>query len=775
MNAEEFEEDYPDYDSQIEHIESIPAKHADTVEPSEVLDDDISSSLPFNALYSHQAEALDALSDRKNVCVTTPTSSGKTLVYALHIARKLEEDNNSTALLIYPTKALSRDQESELNNLYDKLGMDVDIGVYDGDSSRDEKRHIRRNSDLIITNFQGLNYYLPYHKKWNRIFQNLTTVVIDEAHTYTGVQGMHVAWIVRRLRRLVEFQYNNAQPLFVLSSATIGNPEKHSQNLVGRSKEFEIISEDGSPRGMRDVMVWNPPSYIDEDDGTLQRRSPHRESTDILSYLASNGKQSLMFAPSRKMTELCAKWSEETLNDDYAGFYDVEPYNAGHRKSDRREVENKLKNGELDAVVSTTALELGIDIGDVDVTIMDGYPGRRASFWQQAGRSGRGTNDALSFLVTRHDSIDQYIVNNPEFLLEEDVESAVVDLSNTNVPELHLLAAANERQLDGMDRIPLNGLFADGYLEDAIRSLKKKNLLKGDFSEGISYNGPSRPESNIDLYGTSDDQYTVTIDMGNDSFELPPADKTRAFRDFHPNAIYMYKGNQYEVTEFDRQRKEIKLEYTEVGYYTQASRTKDIENMVAEESINLSDDVTVKKGTATIKESYSTYTRVYFNKDSRESNLPTGLDEPIELNTEIMWIEYSPEAGTDIADSSAVDGLPGSLHAAEHGIIKMSPTVITADKKDIGGLSTPVHPETNKPTIIVYDGVEGGVGFSHGVYDHLQKLSKRTAELLTQCDCDSSHGCPACTMSTMCGSNNEPMDSRGAVKALKLLHGEAIR
>lgn len=780
MNAEKFEEEYPEYEEQIEHTESIPAKGADTVEPARVLEGSLANQIPFNSLYSHQAEALDSLDERRNVCVTTPTSSGKTLVYALHIARKLEEDEDSTALLIYPTKALSRDQESELNDLYDELGLDVDIGVYDGDSSRDEKRRIRRSSDLIITNFQGLNYYLPYHEKWSRIFRNLSTVVIDEAHTYTGVQGMHVAWIVRRLRRLVEFEYNNAKPLFILSSATIGNPENHAKNLVGRSKEFDVINEDGSPRGRRDVMIWNPPSYVDEEEGTLQRRSPHRESTDILSYLAAENegggrKQTLMFAPSRKMTELCAKWSEETLKNDYSGFYDVEPYNAGHRKDDRREVEDKLKSGELDAVVSTTALELGIDIGDVDATIMDGYPGRRASFWQQAGRSGRGTSDALSFLVTRHDSIDQYIVNNPDFLLEEDVEDAVVDLGNTNVLKVHLLAAANERPLDGMDRIPLNGLFADGNLEEAIAELRSRNLINGDFSTGITYNGSGRPESNIDLYGTSDDQYEIVIDMGNDTFELPPADKTRAFRDFHPNAIYMYKGNQYEVTEFDRQNKRVKLEYTEVGYYTQASRTKEIENMEAEESIELSEQVTIKKGTATIKESYDTYTRVYFNEDRRESNLPTGLDEPIKLNTEIMWIEYSTDAGTDIADSSDIDGLPGSLHAAEHGLIKMSPTVITADKKDIGGLSTAVHHETGKPTIIIYDGVEGGVGFSHGVYDNLGKLSKRTAELLSQCDCNSSHGCPACTMSPMCGSNNEPMDSRGAIKALKLLHGNATR
>jgi DEAD/DEAH box helicase domain-containing protein len=768
MKAEELEDEYPDYEGQIEHIEEIPPQRAETRPVSEVIDSDkISNNLPFEGLFRHQAKSIELLKENNNVCVTTPTSSGKTLVYALDIARKYIQNDSSTALLVYPTKALSRDQEEEISKLYQELGLNIDIGVYDGDSSRDEKRRIRRESNVIITNFQGLNYYLPHHKKWSRIFRNLDTIVVDEAHTYTGVQGIHVSWLMRRLRRISEGLYGS-EPNIILSSATIGNPSEHAKNLTG--EEFKIVSEDGSPRGKRDLVIWNPPSYYDEDKDTLERRSSNRESSDVLSYLINQDVQSLMFAPARKTTELCSKWAEEELEKNYAGFYDVEPYNAGHRKDDRREVETDFKNGDIDGVVSTTALELGIDIGEVDATIMNGYPGRKASFWQQAGRSGRGRQDALSILVARHDSIDQFIVENPEFLLEGEVENAVVDLGNRHILEPHICAAANEIPLKFTRDVA--NYFRKGPIMEAINNLKSKGLIEGDIMDGedVNYTGPSRPESNIDLYSTSDEQFDVYIDAGEDKYELPSVDASRAYREFHPHAIYMYKGNQYEVTSFDREKMEILLEYREVNYYTQSSRSVEVKNLEEEDEKSINDDIKIKKGKATIAESYATYTRVYFDRGDRESNLPTGLNEPIELKTDAIWIEISGEEATNIENASSVDGLAGSLHAAEHSLIKMSPTILTADSKNLGGLSTPYNDKTGKSTIFIYDGIEGGVGFSHEIYDQVSKLSKKTKSLVEECECNSDRGCPACTMSPMCGDNNEPMDTDGACYLLEKLN-----
>lgn len=767
MNFSKMKDEYPDYEGQIEYVKEISPKVSNTTDPSRVLDsDNLISKLPFQSLYKHQAEALETLEKNTNVCVTTPTSSGKTLIYALDIARKYLSNNSSTSLLIYPTKALSRDQEEELSSIYDELDLDIDIGVYDGDSSRSEKRRIRKESNVIITNFQGLNYYIPHHKKWSRIFRNLDTVVMDEAHTYTGIQGIHVAWIVRRLKRIYEDIYNSTSDI-IISSATIGNPEEHSKNLTGES--FEIIDNDGSPRGKRDLIIWNPPSYIDDDTGNLERRSSNKESSDILSFLVSKDIQSLMFVPSRKSTEICAKWTEKDLEDNYAGFFDIEPYNAGHRKDDRREVENKFKSGEIDGVVSTTALELGIDIGNVEATIMNGYPGRKSSFWQQAGRSGRGKSDSLSILTARHNSIDQYIVDNPDFLLDDDVEDAVIDLSNRHILKPHICAAANELPL--RFTLDVANYFSEGPIMDVIEELKSEGFLTGDILEGeeIKYVGSERPESNIDLYSSSSEQFDVYIKSDEDKYQLPSVDLSRAYQEFHPHAIYMYKGNQYEVVDFDKSKKEIYLDYTDAKYYTQSSRTVDIQDLEEQDSKELSDNIKLKKGKAVISESYQTYTRIYFNKSKKESNLPTGLNEPIEFKTDVCWFEINSDIATRIENKSSVDGLAGSLHATEHSLIKMSPTILAAEAKDLGGLSTPAHNLTNRATIFIYDGVEGGVGFSHKIYENIQKLSAKTSKLLQNCECSSDHGCPACTMSPMCGDNNEPMDSKGAIYLLDII------
>lgn len=762
MNIDELEDSFPEYEDQVEHVETVSEQRARAVSPEEVVGEELAQSIPFPSIYSHQAKGLNALADGDDICVTTPTSSGKTLIYALDIARKAKRNSDSTALLVYPTKALSRDQKESLDEIYDELGFEIDIGVYDGDSDRDEKRRIRRESDIIITNFQGLNYYLPHHSKWTRIFRNLETIVVDEAHSYTGIEGMHVAWIFRRLRRIAENVYG-ANPQIVLSSATIGNPEQHSLNLTGR--EVTVIDEDGSPRGSRDILLWNPPSYID-DSGTLSRRSAHRESSDILAHLTANETQTLMFAPSRKMTELCARWTESTLNDDYVDQdrY-IEPYNAGHRKKERRDVEDALKESKADGVVSTTALELGIDIGSVDATLMDGYPGRKASFWQQAGRSGRGRSDALSVLVARHDSIDQYILENPDFLLDGDVENAVIDLSNRAVLKRHVLAAANESELTSADRL----MFGFTRFTESIDDLRTQGLLSGELSDGVRYTGSSRPEAEIDLYATSDTQFSVTVDLGHDSFTLPDVDASRAYRELHPNAIHLHKGQQYKVVDFDRDRREITLEKVNVGYYTQSNRQVEVTDLSETKSYNVDESVTVKRGTATIEETYRTYNKVYFSDGTQDDFLPTGLNEPIKLETDLMWIEFDDKEAHTITAEAAVDGLAGSLHAAEHGLIKMSPTVITADSDDLGGLSIPDHPETGKATVFIYDGVEGGVGFSHAIYDELETLAERTKEQLSTCDCPSDHGCPACTMSPMCGDNNEPMDSVGAQYILQKL------
>lgn len=751
-------------DDQISHQETISSKLPETVNPQTVLENqDLLRKFPHDHLYSHQAKALEELDEGNNVCVTTPTSSGKTLIYGLDIARRWIQDNDSTFLLVYPTKALSRDQEKELKSLYDELELDITVGVYDGDASRGEKRSIRQSADVVITNFQGLNYYLPHHEKWSRIFENLQTIVIDEAHTYSGIHGVHVALIIRRLRRLAEVQYH-AAPSMILSSATIGNPDEHATNLTG--DEFTVIDEDGSPRGQRELVLWNPPGYVDG-DGEFQRRSSNKESSDLLSHFVTEGLQTLMFTRSRRSTELCAKWTSESIADEYT----VDSYHAGYPKADRREIENNFKRGVIDGVISTNALELGIDIGDIDATIMNGYPKSKASFWQQAGRSGRGTSNAISVFVAQHNSVDQYIIDNPNYLLNTDVEDAVIDLSNEHVLRKHVRTAANEMPIN--NTTDFLKYFSETPIYDVILDLKQDGVIAGDVDAGVfTYDGQNpRPETDIDLYSSSDDQYTVFIDFGDDTQEIPPVDKNRAFRDLHPHAIYMYNGTQYKVATFDQENQEIYLEYADnVDYYTQSSTEVTIRDIRETESEQIHPSITMKRGTAKVSQSYPTYSKVYFNKGNRESNLPTGLTESLDITTQIIWFEIEDDLRSTVRQQSGSDGVAGSLHAMEHALIKMAPTEITADTDDIGGLSTITHDETNKATVFIYDGIDGGVGFAHKIYDNIATLAEKTETMLKTCDCDSNQGCPACTMSSSCGDNNEPMDSQGAQYLLNTIH-----
>ena len=762
MDSDALRETYPDYEGQVRHVEQLPAQEADTVPADSVLPDMLAACLPHDGLYSHQATGLRELGRGNDVVVTTPTASGKTMVYALHIAREALADESSTALLVYPTKALARDQQEELSALYDDLGLNIEVGVYDGDVSREEKRRVREECEVIISNFQGLNYYLPHHGKWSTFLQGLSTVVIDEAHLYTGVEGMHVAWITRRLLRIAASEDYQSHPQVVLTSATIGNPAAHAERLTGR--EVVVVNNDGSPHGQRDIVLWNPPAYYDDDE-TLRRRSTHRESSAVLSHLVDHDVQSLMFAPSRKMTELCARWTEKALRETY-GTRDatIEPYNAGHTKRERRKVERLLKQGRADAVVSTTALEVGIDIGSVEATVLDGYPGRRTSFWQQLGRAGRGTDGALAVMVARNDSIDQFILNNPGYLFEEGVENAVIDLQNKRVLRLHLLAAADEIRLTEEDE----QWFGDQFHE-AVSTLKMVGELAGSLDGlGATYSGDGRPVSDINLYSTGGQQFDLVIRKRNgETVNLPSVDASRAYREFHRGAVYLHRGEYYRVVEFEDESEDprIVVEPADVDYYTEANREVHIERLSENDSVDLGDGLRVCRGTAVVRESYPTYSKIGFDGKRKAEGIPTGVSGSVELRTQAMWLDITGEMRKQVR--GAADGdLLGALHAAEHALIKMAPTALTVDSEDLGGLSTTDHNETRGAPLFIYDGVAGGVGFSHTIYDELGTLASRTRQMLGDCACQSKEGCPACTMSSMCGNENETLNRYGAVELL---------
>ncbi|WP_440765229.1 DEAD/DEAH box helicase [Natronorubrum sp. DTA7] len=751
-----------------------PGRPAETVPSADVLRPELAGPLEHD-LYTHQADALEALARDEHVCVATSTSSGKTRVYALQIARNYLEararGEESTAYLLYPTKALSRDQERSLNDLFDELGLEITVRVYDGDTERGQNRkRIREEADVIITNFAGVNTYLHDHDRWARFLSACDLVVIDESHTYTGVHGMHVAWIVRRLERVLS--YYDADPQYVLTSATIGNPGEHSAALI--DEPATVVDEDGSPAGPRDLVLWNPPpraredersessdtrtgamrterhvsredadddrdEWRDEDaddereaeDAVLERVPATVEAPRLLSHLTYQNAQTLLFTPSRKLAELSVKRASKHRHENH--YYTnpdrgsaIEPYHAGHSRKKRHGTEHQLKTGILDGVASTNALELGIDIGAMDATVQLGYPGQRQSFWQQIGRAGRGARRALSVLVAEHRTLDQYVVNNPDYLLENDVEDAVVDIDNDAVFAQHLRCAADELALDVSDA----GWFAERErLERAVEMWRRAGQLTGALETGVSYVGPPRPQQSISLYATAGEEYEVGLADGVDTKhdpEMEPLARERVFRDFHEGAVRLHQGQQYEIIEVDHgsPRPSVTLRPTNAEYYTRTRTDVTVLDAVSEESREIG-DFTLHFGRGRVLVYHGTYDKVAIHGGKkREQGIPTD-NPPLSMATQLCWLEVPqavedaliekyrefsvPELEDGLAGTAHL-GYAGGLHAAEHATIGVAPLELMVDKRDLGGLATLTIDSHLDQEAAVADETDAGMG-----------------------------------------------------------------
>lgn len=773
LDAQSLKESHPDYTGQIQHTDIQPAEDADTVAVEDVLRPELADELPHD-LYTHQADALEQLEAGENVCVATSTSSGKTLVYALQIARNHLDNPDSTAMLIYPTKALSRDQEQALNNLYDDLGVDINVQVYDGDTRSDRRKRIRQTADVVITNFSGVNTYLHDHTRWKSFYENLSLLAIDESHSYTGVQGMHVAWTIRRLRRVLD--HYDADPQFTLTSATIGNPQEHSQALTG--KDVKVIDNDGSPHGKREIIFWDPPADVEHDDEgneTVKSKKPaDQEASELLTHLGFEDVQTLMFAKSRKQTELGAKRAQQAARDYPArGDIDIEAYHAGHGKKTRRGTENRLKDGKIDGIISTNALELGIDIGSVDATLVTGYPGTRQSFYQQIGRAGRGQSDALSVFVPSYNSIDQYILDNPDYLLGDNIEDAVVDMENNPVYAKHVLCASDELPLTHED----TKWFGTDRLRNAVVMWKDAGMMVGTLDGGVQYNGAPHPQMNISMYATTDEQFEVRC--LNDDIDMEPIDKERAYRDFHEGAVYLHKGEQFIVESFNETAHQpyVELKQADVDYYTQTLSDTSISNLEMMEQRDIANGLKLCWGKGTVNVEYYAYQEIDLKSGEQKGpRRPTGL-EPLEMRTQLMWIEFPDGLESAVLDEHEVPQGEspdktslGALHAVEHGMIGMAPLELRMDKQDLGGLSQLKHPELdNRPAVFIYDGVPGGLGFSRGIYDNFETIASNTRSLIDNCHCSGVDGCPACVMDEQCGSGNDPLHTEAATDVLAMI------
>jgi DEAD/DEAH box helicase domain-containing protein len=686
-------------------------------------------------LYAHQAAAF-AAARAGDVVVVTATASGKSLAFNLPVLDALARDRKARAIYLYPTKALAQDQARALAAL---RPPGLRLAVYDGDTPPEARRQARAWANLLLTNPDMLHAgVLPRHAAWADVLANLAYVVVDEAHAYRGVFGSHVANVLARLRRLCEAY--GGRPRMLLASATVANPDEHAARLTGGP--VTVIDRDGAPAADRELAVWNPP-LLDEVLGI--RASALGEAAQLLAGLVNRGLRTIVFTKTRRGCELVYRYAREGLERHAPeSAARIAPYRAGYTPEQRRHIERALADGELLGVVATSALELGVDIGHLDCAVTVAFPGSVASLRQQWGRAGR-RRAGLGILVAGEDALDQYFARHPDRLLERPVEAAVANPANPTVRAAHLLAAAAERPLSAADarHFGADGLEQAAGLPELVRT-----------SAGLAYRGADHPASRFSLRASGAD--AVAIVDGATGALLGLVDGARACSTVHPGAVYLHQGEQHLVRRLDLEDRVALVEPFEGDYFTQPKQVSSV-TIEGERTAAERCGCRVALGAIELREQV-----VGFQRRRLSDHAPIDLVElelpPRAYSTEAVW--FTPP----VADGE--DAL-GSLHAAEHAMISLLPLLATADRGDIGGLSTDLHFQTGLPTVFVYDGHPGGVGIAARGFECFEAWVERTATLLRECEC--ARGCPSCVQSPKCGNLNEPLSKRGALRLLQTL------
>jgi DEAD/DEAH box helicase domain-containing protein len=697
-------------------------------------------------LYSHQRQALEA-AGRSNLVITSGTASGKSLAFNLPVLDGIAGDSKRRALYLYPTKALAQDQARKLATL---RPPGLREAIYDGDTPREERPAIRRRSNLVLTNPDMLHVgVLPHHKSWGDFLANLDWVVVDEAHTYRGVFGSHVANVLRRLRRIARAY--GGEPRFLLASATIANPVGLAEELVGTP--FELIDDDGAPSSGREIAMWNPP-LIDKATGT--RRSALGEAADLLAELVSHGVRTICFLKSRRGIELIQRFARESLEargkPELAAR--IAPYRGGYTAQQRREIEARLSDGELLAVVATDALELGIDIGELDAAICVTFPGTVASLRQMWGRAGRRRR-GLAVYVAGQDALDQFFCRHPDEFIDRPVEAAILDHANEQIASRHTVAAAYELPLSEEDA----EIFGPGWRERAQRLVSAGQLRQAG--------GKTMPRSSefvaskIPLRSASTDSVAV---IERDSGEmLGLVESERAFTTIHPGAIYLHLGRSYEVEQLDIQGRRAIVSRFDGDWYTRPKKETEIYIERVREQRSTA-GVELHFGEVSVTEQVIAYQRVSISDQEPFDIVALELPEQ-QFVTQALWYVLPDR----LAGALPPDVLLGALHATEHGQIAVLPLIAMCDRWDIGGLSTNVHFQTGRSTIFIYDGHPGGVGITLRGYEQFERLLCDAERLIAECPCES--GCPSCVQSPKCGNLNEPLHKGGALELMRQMRG----
>jgi DEAD/DEAH box helicase domain-containing protein len=698
--------------------------------------------------WSHQAAAADLAWHGQPVVLATGTASGKSLGYQLPVLSALLADEGATAIYLAPTKALAADQLRAIRTL---SLTQVRAATYDGDTPAAERDWVRSHANLVLTNPDMLHFgLLPSHQRWSRLLRKLRFVVIDECHGYRGVFGSHVAQVLRRLLRIAA-NYGSA-PVPVLASATVAEPGVTARRLT--ATDVTEVTDDGSPRGALAFALWEPPlSELKGEHGAPVRRSATAEAADLLADLVIEKVRTVAFVRSRRGAEVVALSARRALAEAAPELTSrVAAYRAGYLAEERRAIEKALHEGRLLGVASTNALELGVDVSGLDAVIITGWPGTRASLWQQAGRAGRAGQDAVAVLVARDDPLDTYVVHHPESVFGKPVEAAVLDPDNPHVLGPHLCAAAAELPLTE-DDLTLFGPSARAVVDDLVR----RGLLRRR-PAGWFWTKRERASDLADLRGTGGPPVRV-VENGTGRL-LGTTDNAASHTTVHAGAVYLHQGETYVVSSLDLDEGVALVRAEDPGWSTSAREMTDIAIVETARTVDRG-DVQLHFGTVDVTTQVVSYLIRRLGSGEIIGEEPLDLP-PRQLRTRAVWWTAT-DAVLHAADLDVAD-VPGAAHAAEHAAIGLLPLFATCDRWDIGGVSTALHPDTGLLTVFVYDGHPGGAGFADRGHRRARDWLAATRDAVAACECDA--GCPSCVQSPKCGNGNEPLDKAGAVRLL---------
>ncbi|MFZ2330369.1 MAG: DEAD/DEAH box helicase, partial [Atribacterota bacterium] len=753
---QELEHDYTirPYLTALEHI---PARDAHLDEFPDWLNKSLVNLLQqdgINNLYSHQSSALDAVAVGKNVVVVTPTASGKTLCYNLPVLDRIIKEPESRAIYLFPTKALSQDQLGELYRMVEALDKPISTYTYDGDTPVSARSAIRNQGNIVVTNPDMLHTgILPHHTKWHRLFQNLRYIVLDEIHIYRGVFGSHMANVIRRLKRICQFY--GSRPQFICCSATIANPLELAERIV--EEKFTLINNNGAPSGEKYFLFYNPP-VVNRQLGI--RKSLIKETANLASKFLNHDIQTIVFARSRLTTELLTSYLKDYLDKVGQDRDLVRGYRGGYLPNLRREIEKGLKDGVIKGVVSTNALELGVDIGQLDACFIAGYPGTIASTWQQAGRAGRRTHSSVAILVASSVPLDQYIINSSDYFFKETPENAVIDPNNLSILISHIKCAAFELPFVPGEK------FGSEELEDILQFLEDKGIVHFTGNKW-HWMSEAYPADEVSLRSASTENFAIIDLEEGENKVIGEVDRESAPTTIFEGAIYIHEGEQYTITKLDYDDYKAYAKKVEVNYYTDAQVESHIKVLDVFD-IHEQENVYHQHGEIAITTISTMYKKVKFytheNLGYGKINLPAE-----DMHTTAYWLILS-ETFSDIAGRKMESGftfdLAGGLLALANVIVNVTPLFVMCDPKDIRSIAQVRSPFTDLPTLYIYDNYPGGVGFSEKIFELRNKILIAARELIENCGCD--EGCPSCV-----GPINQ-VGNQGKQSALLILK-EAIR